>query len=91
MEPERLQEKLESLYNYLRNYHILTYDLRPENVLVQSLPNGTKVLIVVDGVGKRKMLWAAQSIKSYCRFYLKKRWTRFLLETYSLIKAKPDN
>lgn len=93
IQKNNLNKKLDELFFYLNHHYILAYDLCPDNILLRNSDNNIQDLIIIDGLGKRRMLQLAAKSKRFCRAHLRKRWKIFLdrIEEVSFKKTPTIN
>lgn len=84
-----IEEKcLEQLHQYILKNNIIFYDAVLSNILCQEFEKGKFKLVIVDGLGGRKVgpkLWIRINYNYFKKHIIDKKWSK-LINNYNLLK-----
>lgn len=72
------EAEIQELRNYMFKEGIICGDFNPGNILVQVQPDGSRRLMIIDGLGNSDFFKIADFIKSFRDKKLERKWARLL-------------
>ncbi len=71
-----IKNSLQALKKKMIDHHILWRDITPHNICLQVLKDGSKRLVIIDGLGCKDALPFLYIFKGYTRYRIEKRLSR---------------
>lgn len=75
-----LRQLLKKLKRYLRDNHIVTMTLKPQNILCHRISESEVVPVVCDNIGEGTLIPLASWSKWFCQRKQERLWQRFIAQ-----------
>ncbi|HCC5833369.1 PhoP regulatory network protein YrbL [Citrobacter farmeri] len=85
-----LRQLLKTLKRYLRDNHIVTMTLKPQNVLCHRISESEVVPVVCDNIGEGTLIPLATWSKWFCHRKQERLWQRFIAQPVLAVALEKD-